>query len=60
LMLCSDGLHTVVTDATINEILGGGMPISRKVSQFIARANSAGGPDNISCVLIEIDHGDRF
>jgi protein phosphatase len=51
LLLCSDGLHGVVSDTDIAEVLGSGTP-SRMAEQLIDLANRAGGPDNVSAVIV--------
>jgi protein phosphatase len=52
LLVCSDGLHGVLTDEKIAELLGrtGGQAA---VNALIAAANSEGGPDNITAILVE-------
>jgi serine/threonine protein phosphatase PrpC len=52
-LLSSDGLHTVLDTATIKDILGSEEP-QRAVDRFVALANEAGGPDNISCVVAHL------
>jgi PPM family protein phosphatase len=58
-LLCSDGLHGPVDDATIGGILGGGATVREKVETLIERANANGGPDNVTAVLLELEeqHG---
>jgi protein phosphatase len=54
LLLCSDGLTTMVDDADILKILIEYENSSEKIpEQLINAANSAGGEDNISTILIE-------
>jgi protein phosphatase len=52
-LLCSDGLHGVITAETIGEILAGTENIEGKCRQLIAAAREAGGPDNITVVLLQ-------
>lgn len=53
LLLCSDGLSDVLTSVEIAAILDGfNGETQRTVQQLIEAANHAGGPDNISVVLI--------
>lgn len=56
LLLCSDGLFSVVTDQQIAEILG---DRTQKLEDIAARlieaANAGGGPDNITALVIEVD-----
>jgi protein phosphatase len=56
-LLCSDGLTAVVADTVIEDVVGrrpaGGL---ESICQtLVDAANAAGGPDNITVVLIEID-----
>ena len=53
-LLCSDGLHGVVDDLTIAQILHAERDLQRASDALVARANDAGGPDNISCVLFRV------
>lgn len=50
LMLCSDGLHGLVYEPEIAELLNGDYG-EETAPRLIAMANEAGGPDNISVVL---------
>jgi serine/threonine protein phosphatase PrpC len=58
LLLCSDGLSDMVASRDILETVEGnaGSP-QAAVRALIARANAAGGKDNVSAVLVS---GDRF
>jgi len=54
-MMCSDGLHGVVEEQRIIAILGGGGPgqsLEEKCRELIEAARGAGGPDNITAVLL--------
>lgn len=54
-MLCSDGLTTMVEDARIAEIIAEGRSnLELCASQLVGEANAAGGFDNISVVLVEV------
>lgn len=53
ILLCSDGLHGPVDDATIGGIVGGGGAPRETVEMLIDRANRNGGPDNVTAVLLE-------
>jgi PPM family protein phosphatase len=55
LMLCSDGLTDAVDDARLAEILGAGLDGQSTCQALIAAANAAGGPDNITVVLLRVD-----
>jgi serine/threonine protein phosphatase PrpC len=53
LLLCSDGLHGVAEPEQIEEILRDcGDNLERKCRRLIEAAREAGGPDNITVVLI--------
>jgi protein phosphatase len=52
-LLCSDGLHGPVGDAMILEVLAAGGSLQEKIQTLVDCANAAGGPDNITAVLLE-------
>jgi len=56
LLLCSDGLHGVVEPAAIEHILRDDSPgheqLEYKCQCLIEAAKDAGGPDNVTCVLL--------
>jgi len=53
ILLCSDGLNTMVDDPTILEIVtGAGGDVEAAASQLIAKANEHGGEDNVTAVLL--------
>lgn len=55
LLMCSDGLHGVVEQERIEAILRDGdpdEPLDRKCRELIEAACAAGGPDNITTVLL--------
>lgn len=55
-LLCSDGLFGVVADERIAAILGqAGVPLDRICRSLVDAANQAGGPDNITALVIEFD-----
>jgi len=53
LMLCSDGLTDMVTSKEITEILSSEKSTASKVDSLIVAANSNGGKDNVTVVLLE-------
>lgn len=57
LLLCSDGLHGPVDDATLARILGERGALQEKVDRLIACANDRGGPDNVTALLLEYQEG---
>ena len=54
LLLCSDGLWGLVSDEEMSRIVYGTPNIQRACQELVAAANSAGGPDNISVVLVQL------
>jgi serine/threonine protein phosphatase PrpC len=55
MMMCSDGLHGVVEAPRLEEILRGGRdgtPLDESARQLIEAAKDAGGPDNVTVVLV--------
>ena len=51
--ICSDGLWGVLEHDQMVRILAGGDDLNAKAKAFIKAANEAGGPDNITVVLVE-------
>lgn len=58
-MLCSDGLHGLVGDPAIALLLSRPHTIGQAVRLMIAAARAAGGTDNITALICEVD-GDRL
>lgn len=53
-LLCSDGLSGMVDDKTIQETVNeGGQDLEKVCQSLIAKANAAGGVDNITVVIVE-------
>ena len=57
-LLCSDGLTSMIGEDTIGRILGGETSLDRAADQLIGAANEAGGRDNITVVLFRIEDTD--
>lgn len=53
-LLCSDGLHGLVSDNKMKDILSGSGNLNEKAKALIEAAKKAGGKDNITCVIIEM------
>ena len=51
LLLCTDGLTGVLSDAQLTEILSEPGDAQAKCKRLIGAANAAGGPDNITVIL---------
>lgn len=54
LLLCSDGLWGVVPEDEMRRIIYEAPTIQRACYNLVAAANEAGGPDNISAVLVQL------
>jgi protein phosphatase len=57
-LLASDGLTGMLEDPDLLEILRGGQDPADAVETLIAAANNRGGLDNITAILIRVDHVD--
>ncbi|MBV9194755.1 MAG: Stp1/IreP family PP2C-type Ser/Thr phosphatase [Solirubrobacterales bacterium] len=55
LLLCSDGLTSMVSEDRVAEILLAADTLDRAADQLIAEANEAGGRDNITVVLFRVE-----
>ena len=56
LLMCSDGLTTMVPDDEIARVLGeAGGDIEKGAQDLVAEANDRGGEDNITVVLLRFD-----
>ena len=54
LMLCSDGLWGVVTEQDLVRAINEAPNLQRACQNLVNAANTAGGPDNISVVLVQL------
>ncbi len=52
ILLCSDGLHGVLSEDEMKKALSGPGSLEAKSKDLIAMARSRGGPDNITTVLL--------
>lgn len=52
-LMCTDGLTTMVSDEKIAEIMSLGMTVEHKVAALVKEANAGGGKDNITVLMIE-------
>jgi protein phosphatase len=55
LLLCSDGLNSMLSDEQISDALGAAHSLRDAADELIAAANEAGGRDNITVVLCRIE-----
>ncbi|MBI4926147.1 MAG: serine/threonine-protein phosphatase [Anaerolineae bacterium] len=53
LMICSDGLWGTITETEIFRIINSNKNLTLACHQLVDAANAAGGPDNISVILVE-------
>jgi PPM family protein phosphatase len=56
-LVCSDGLFGEVTDEVIHRLLSAGGP-QQAADALVAAANEAGGHDNVTAVVVDIDSDD--
>ena len=54
ILLCCDGLHGVVAEKTLQDALDSEKSLPEKAHYLIDAAKSAGGPDNVTVVLIQL------
>jgi protein phosphatase len=54
-LLCSDGLTSMITEDRLSEILGSASTLEQAADELIADANDAGGRDNITVVLFRLE-----
>ena len=54
LLLCSDGLWSVVTDNKLFEMVTSAPDLQGACHSLMAAANEAGGPDNISAIVVKL------
>jgi protein phosphatase len=58
LILCSDGLTTMITESDIVSVVDGEHDPEAAATQLVEAANEAGGADNITAVVIDIEADD--
>jgi protein phosphatase len=58
LLLCSDGLTSMITEAQIQAILGAAPDPQDAAARLVRAANRAGGLDNITAVVLDVLEGD--
>jgi serine/threonine protein phosphatase PrpC len=54
-LICSDGLSGVVPLEKIEAIIAGAADLQQACTTLVAAANEAGGPDNITVALLQVD-----
>ena len=55
LLLCSDGVFTVLNDDQIGEVLRRETDLDSVCHALVQGANDGGGPDNVTAVVLEVD-----
>lgn len=55
ILLCTDGLHDVVSDSDIANIMTGSRSPDWQCHQLVEAARQAGGPDNITVIVVQED-----
>jgi PPM family protein phosphatase len=55
LLLCTDGLNSMVTDDEISKMVAGDGKLEDKAKRLIDAANENGGEDNITLVLLKLN-----
>ncbi|MFE9743613.1 MerR family transcriptional regulator [Saccharothrix saharensis] len=53
-LLCSDGLHTVVPEESLREVLVAEREPEEATRRLVGLANAGGGPDNVVCVVADV------
>jgi PPM family protein phosphatase len=53
-LLCSDGLNTMVPEATIAEILAAGGPAAKIARDLVRAALAGGGEDNVTAIVFRV------
>lgn len=59
LLLCSDGLTDLLTDAQLARLLCQGGPLEEAAQRLVQAANAAGGRDNVSVALVHCAPADE-
>lgn len=57
-LICSDGLHSVVTDNTIRKVISDDRKAAAICTKLIELANKNGGPDNITVIVAKFKGSD--
>ena len=58
LLLCTDGLTSMVADGDLAKIVSGGPGLDAACDRLIARANEQGGRDNVTVILADVSGPD--
>ncbi|ARW19963.1 Protein-serine/threonine phosphatase [Pediococcus pentosaceus] len=58
MLLCTDGLTKFVSDDMIKNVLMSTLSLEKKANQLVDMANTAGGTDNITTLIVQVEEGD--
>ena len=58
ILLCSDGLTNMLSDAQIERVLNSDYTMEQKVVKLIKKSNLRGGTDNVSIAYFEKESGE--
>ena len=53
-LLCSDGLPTVIPDSEIGEVVSASADLQAVCDELVRRANAGGGPDNVTTLVVGV------
>ena len=53
-MICSDGLWGVLSEQQMHQAISGALTLENACQNLVNAANAAGGPDNISVILVKM------
>jgi protein phosphatase len=56
ILLCSDGLWTVVSETHILDTITNAPNLQAACDALVKAANTVGGPDNITAILVQLEH----
>jgi protein phosphatase len=55
LLLCTDGLSGIVSEATMKEVMGKDIPLQQMADELFEAAMVGGGYDNITAILVDFN-----
>jgi serine/threonine protein phosphatase PrpC len=58
ILINSDGLSSMIDDEQISQVLRGADTVDEAAEQLVAAANEAGGEDNITVVVLDVEEDD--
>ncbi len=53
-LLCSDGLHDMISDTEIKDVLSKSYALKDKCNRLVAKALEMGGKDNVTVIVIQV------